>query len=58
MVAFQIGIGGGALLGGALVDAGHVTFLPWIGLASILLGSLAAFSVPQTFPRRRVLAAA
>jgi predicted MFS family arabinose efflux permease len=58
VVAFQIGIGGGALLGGALVDAGHVTFLPWIGLGSILVGSFAAFFVPQTFPRRRVLAAA
>jgi predicted MFS family arabinose efflux permease len=52
VVAFQIGIGGGALLGGALVDAGHVTSLPWIGLSSILLGAFVAFSVPQTFPRR------
>jgi predicted MFS family arabinose efflux permease len=52
VVAFQIGIGGGALLGGALVDAGHVTTLPWIGLSSILLGAFVAFSVPQAFPRR------
>jgi predicted MFS family arabinose efflux permease len=56
VVAFQIGIGGGALLGGALVDAGRVTVLPWIGLATVVVGTILAFSVPQTFPRRRALA--
>jgi predicted MFS family arabinose efflux permease len=55
VVAFQIGIGGGAFVGGALVDAGHLTLLPWIGMATVIVGSVLAFSVQQTFPRRRGL---
>ena len=36
VVAFQIGIGGGALFGGALIDAGHLMLLPWIGLITVV----------------------
>jgi predicted MFS family arabinose efflux permease len=56
VVAFQIGIGGGALFGGALIDAGHLMLLPWIGLITVAIAAFAAFSVPRTFPRTRVLA--
>src|SRR4051794_2751479 len=58
VVAFQIGIGGGALFGGALIDAGHLMLLPWIGLITVVVALFAAFSVPRTFPRTRVLATA
>ena len=58
VVAFQIGIGGGALFGGALIDAGHLMLLPWIGLITVAIAAFAAFSVPRTFPRSRVLAPA
>jgi predicted MFS family arabinose efflux permease len=58
VVAFQVGIGGGALFGGALIDAGHLMLLPWIGLITVAIAAFAAFSVPRTFPRTRVLAPA
>ncbi len=58
VVAFQIGIGGGALFGGALIDGGHLMLLPWIGLVSVVVATFAAFSVPRTFPLTRVLAPA
>jgi len=58
VVAFQIGIGGGALFGGALIDAGHLMLLPWVGVITVVIAAFAAFSVPKTFPRTRVLSPA
>jgi predicted MFS family arabinose efflux permease len=52
VVAFQIGIGGGALLGSVLVDGGHLGALPFLG-AVIAAGGLAVLVVfRQAIPRR------
>ena len=40
VVAFQVGIGGGALAGSILVDAGHLGELPLIGTAFAAVGTL------------------
>lgn len=50
VVAFQIGIGGGALAGSLLVDAGLLAVLPIAGAALALAGLLAVLASRQTFP--------
>jgi predicted MFS family arabinose efflux permease len=51
VVAFQIGIGGGALLGELLVTAGHLAVLPIVGGATALAAGLLVLGVPRVFPR-------
>ena len=50
VVAFQIGIGGGALLGALLLGgSGHVGILPVVGLSLITTGSILAAAARDTF---------
>jgi predicted MFS family arabinose efflux permease len=51
VVAFQIGIAGGALLGERLVAAGHLAALPVIGGALALLAGVVVIAARTAFPR-------
>lgn len=51
VVAFQIGIGGGALIGAGLLGAGELRFIPVVALALIAAGSVIAAVSGQTFAR-------
>ncbi len=51
VVAFQIGIGGGALLGERLVSAGHLALLPVVGGSLALVAVIIVVAVPRVFPR-------
>ena len=42
MVAFQIGIGGGALAGSGLLGSGHLAVIPVVALALFVAGSAVA----------------
>ncbi|HEY2242508.1 MAG TPA: MFS transporter [Streptosporangiaceae bacterium] len=53
VVAFQIGIGGGALAGSLLVNAGELAVLPAAGLALAAIGLLIVLLSPRAFPARR-----
>jgi predicted MFS family arabinose efflux permease len=50
VVAFQIGIGGGALAGSLLVNAGLLAVLPAVGLALALAGLLVLLTARRAFP--------
>ncbi len=52
VVAFQIGIGGGALAGSLLVNAGELAVLPVAGLALAAAGLLVVLMSPRAFPAR------
>jgi predicted MFS family arabinose efflux permease len=52
VVAFQIGIGGGALAGSLLVNAGELAVLPAAGLALAAIGLLIVLLSPRAFPAR------
>jgi predicted MFS family arabinose efflux permease len=49
VVAFQIGIGGGALIGAGLLSAGDLAMIPTVGLALIATGSVIAAASGATF---------
>jgi predicted MFS family arabinose efflux permease len=51
VVAFQIGIGGGALIGAGLLGAGELGSIPTVALALIATGSLIAAAAGSTFAR-------
>jgi hypothetical protein len=51
VVAFQIGIGGGALIGAALLSTGSLAMIPTVGLALIATGSVIAVASGTTFAR-------
>ncbi len=51
VVAFQIGIGGGALVGSALLSGGHLGSIPLVALALIGTGSVIAAVSGSTFGR-------
>jgi predicted MFS family arabinose efflux permease len=53
VVAFQIGIGGGALAGSALVASGNLGSLPAVGMVLALAGTAVVFLAPQAFPSHR-----
>jgi predicted MFS family arabinose efflux permease len=50
VVAFQIGIGGGALLGERLVTGGHLAVLPAAGAALALAAGILVRCTPTVFP--------
>lgn len=50
VVAFQIGIGGGALAGSALVAAGHLPWVPAVGTALAASGAALALLASAAFP--------
>lgn len=50
VVAFQIGIGGGALAGSILVDAGRLADLPAVGMALAAAGTLVLLGARRAFP--------
>jgi predicted MFS family arabinose efflux permease len=52
VVAFQIGIGGGALAGSLLVNAGELAILPVAGLALAAIGLVVVLRSPRAFPAR------
>ena len=52
VVAFQIGIGGGALAGAALLGAGDLPAIPDLALALFIAGSLVAAAAGTTFGGR------
>jgi predicted MFS family arabinose efflux permease len=52
VVAFQIGIGGGALAGSLLVNAGLLAVLPVVGLALAAAGLVVVLASPHAFPAR------
>jgi predicted MFS family arabinose efflux permease len=52
VVAFQIGIGGGALAGSLLVNAGLLAVLPVAGLALAAAGLVVVLASPRAFPAR------
>ena len=52
VVAFQIGIGGGALAGSILVDAGWLAGLPVVGMALAAAGTLVLLAARRAFPLR------
>lgn len=52
VVAFQIGIGGGALIGERLVSAGHLDALPVVGAALALAAGLVVLGARTAFPAR------
>jgi predicted MFS family arabinose efflux permease len=49
VVAFQIGIGGGALIGSALLGSGHLTAIPQLALVLFVAGSVVAVMAGRTF---------
>jgi predicted MFS family arabinose efflux permease len=49
VVAFQIGIGGGALAGSVLVDGGHLTALPVVGMVLAAAGTVVLIGSRRTF---------
>ena len=51
VVAFQIGIGGGALIGAALLGSGALGSIPVVALALVAVGSAIAAVSGQTFAR-------
>jgi predicted MFS family arabinose efflux permease len=52
VVAFQIGIGGGALAGSVLVNAGHLGDLPITGMALAAVGAVVLLGARRAFPAR------
>ena len=50
VVAFQIGIGGGALAGSLLVDAGLLSALCVVGVALAAAGLLVTLAARRAFP--------
>ncbi len=56
VVAFQIGIGGGALLGERLVSAGRLAALPVVGGLLALVSGVLVLVQRRAFPRRAPLA--
>ncbi|MEP7025389.1 MAG: MFS transporter [Actinomycetota bacterium] len=52
VVAFQIGIGGGALAGSLLVAAGWLAVLPAVGMGLGIAGTVILFAAPGAFPAR------
>ena len=51
VVAFQIGIGGGALVGSILVDGGRLDALPLAGFVFAALGTVVLLASRRAFPR-------
>ena len=51
VVAFQVGIGGGALIGSVLVDGGHLAALPLAGFVFAALGTMVLLASRKAFPR-------
>lgn len=49
VVAFQIGIGGGALVGSGLLGSGHLTAIPQLALVLFIAGSAIAAAARRTF---------
>jgi predicted MFS family arabinose efflux permease len=49
VVAFQIGIGGGALAGSGLLGSGHLTAIPQLALVLFVAGSAVAATARRTF---------
>ena len=49
VVAFQIGIGGGALAGSGLLGSGHLTAIPQLALVLFVAGSAVAAAARRTF---------
>jgi predicted MFS family arabinose efflux permease len=54
VVAFQIGIGGGSLVGAALVGSGLLRELPAVGAALVAAGALVLLAGREAFPVRGV----
>jgi predicted MFS family arabinose efflux permease len=52
VVAFQIGIGGGALAGSLLVNAGLLALLPLVALVMVAAGLLILLTARRAFPAR------
>ncbi len=52
VVAFQIGIGAGALVGGALVDGGNLDTITWVAAGAALVALLVGLGVRGLFPAR------
>jgi predicted MFS family arabinose efflux permease len=52
VVAFQIGIGGGALVGSVLVDGGRLAELPLVGMVFAAAGTVVLLAARRAFPRR------
>jgi predicted MFS family arabinose efflux permease len=52
VVGFQIGIGGGALVGSLLVNAGLLAVLPVAALALAALGLVIVLAARRAFPSR------
>jgi hypothetical protein len=49
VVAFQIGIGGGALAGSGLLGSGHLSAIPQLALVLFVAGSAVAAAARRTF---------
>jgi predicted MFS family arabinose efflux permease len=58
VVAFQIGIGGGALVGSVLVDDGRLAELPLVGMVFAAAGTAVLLAARRAFPRRAEAAGA
>ena len=58
VVAFQIGIGGGALAGSLLVNAGLLALLPLVALVMVAAGLLILLTARRAFPARGPVGAA
>lgn len=52
VVAFQIGIGGGALAGSLIVDAGHLAILPVLAGVCALASTVVVATARRAFPAR------
>lgn len=50
VVAFQIGIGGGALAGERLVSSAHLAWLPGLAAALTMVAALVVLAARRTFP--------
>jgi predicted MFS family arabinose efflux permease len=50
VVSFQVGIGGGALLGSVLVGGGRLAQLPAVGLALAGMGTIVVLAARRAFP--------